>query len=62
MSFLGGKGAEGLRALDDGRDGEVNGEKVEMAVRASEGLEGTRALIAGVGFVLGVVGLWGDGV
>ncbi|KAF4553446.1 putative autophagy-related protein 33 [Elsinoe fawcettii] len=39
----------------------VNGEMVEKRVRAAQIKEIRRAVIGGVAFALGVVGLWGDG-
>lgn len=39
----------------------VNGEMVERDVVASQKREGSRVLISAVGFVLAVVGIWGDG-
>ncbi|GAB7346020.1 hypothetical protein MBLNU457_4791t1 [Dothideomycetes sp. NU457] len=42
-------------------EGSVNGEMVERDVVASQKREGSRVLISAVGFVLAVVGIWGDG-
>lgn len=42
-------------------EGNVNGEMVERDVVASQKREGSRVLISAVGFVLAVVGIWGDG-
>lgn len=39
----------------------VNGEIVEKRVRRAQNKEITRAVVGGVAFGLGVVGLWGDG-
>ena len=44
-----------------GGDAAVNGEMVEREVRYRQRVEGWRALVAGFGFVMGVVGIWGDG-
>lgn len=41
--------------------GEVNGEQVEKKARDQQFIEFVRTGISGVGFVMGVVGLWGDG-
>jgi autophagy-related protein 33 len=41
--------------------GEVNGEQVEKRARDLQWLEFVRAGVSGVGFVMGVVGIWGDG-
>lgn len=42
-------------------EGSVNGEMVERDVVASQKREASRVLISAVGFVLAVVGIWGDG-
>ena len=41
--------------------GEVNGEQVEKKARDQQWLEFVRTGVSGLGFVMGVVGLWGDG-
>lgn len=41
--------------------GEVNGEQVEKKARDQQFIEFLRTGVSGVGFVMGVVGLWGDG-
>ena len=41
--------------------GEVNGEKVEGEMARERRVQGVRGLVAGVGFLMGVVGIWGDG-
>jgi autophagy-related protein 33 len=41
---------------------EVNGEKVEMEMTRERRVQGIRSLVSGVGFAMGVVGIWGDGV
>lgn len=41
--------------------GEVNGEQVEKKTRDQQYLEFVRTGVSGIGFVMGVVGLWGDG-
>ncbi|KAF1961637.1 hypothetical protein CC80DRAFT_401264 [Byssothecium circinans] len=40
---------------------DVNGEQVRQAVERMRFGEGVRAVVAGLGFAMGVVGLWGDG-
>lgn len=42
-------------------EGDVNGEKVEMEMSREKKVQAVRSLIAGVGFMMGVVGIWGDG-
>ncbi|GAB7360328.1 hypothetical protein MBLNU230_g8082t1 [Neophaeotheca triangularis] len=41
--------------------GEVNGEEVERYARGLQLGEFARCAVSGVGFVMGVVGVWGDG-
>jgi autophagy-related protein 33 len=41
--------------------GDVNGEEVEKSARDQQWLEFVRTIIAGTGFAMGVVGIWGDG-
>jgi len=50
-----GKGSDGVGSEP------VNGEMVERSVRRRQFVEGVRAAIAGAGFVVAVVGIWGDG-
>lgn len=40
---------------------DVNGEQVRQAVEKMKFTEGARALVAGIAFAMGVVGVWGDG-
>ena len=40
---------------------EVNGEQVEKKARDQQYIEFVRTGVSGVGFIMGVVGLWGDG-
>ena len=42
-------------------DDEVNGEEVEKSARDQQFVEFVRTLVAGTGFAMGVVGIWGDG-
>ena len=42
-------------------EGSVNGEKVEMEMSRERRVQGIRALVSGLGFAMGVVGIWGDG-
>lgn len=47
---------------EDGEEGgSVNGEKVEAEMRRERKVQAVRALVIGVGFAMGVVGIWGDG-
>jgi len=41
--------------------GDVNGEQVEKRTRDQQLVEFVRTAVAGVGFAMGVVGIWGDG-
>lgn len=40
---------------------DVNGEQVERRAREQQWVEMTRAGVSGLGFVMGVIGIWGDG-
>ncbi|OQN98035.1 hypothetical protein B0A48_16342 [Cryoendolithus antarcticus] len=40
---------------------DVNGEQVERRAREQQWVEMVRGAVSGVGFVMGVVGIWGDG-
>ena len=42
-------------------DQQVNGEKVEMEMAHERKVQKVRSWIAGIGFAMGVVGIWGDG-
>jgi len=46
---------------DSGDDHQVNGEKVELEMMRERKVQRVRSLIAGIGFAMGVVGIWGDG-
>lgn len=39
----------------------VNGEKVEMEMAREKKVQLVRTIVAGMGFMMGVVGIWGDG-
>ncbi|KAF7513529.1 hypothetical protein GJ744_008823 [Endocarpon pusillum] len=47
--------------VTDEDEASVNGEKVEMEMSRERRVQAVRALISGLGFVMGVVGIWGDG-
>lgn len=66
-----GKKASKKRASGDGSgdewdlvsDGDsVNGESVESEMAKERWVQGLRTALAGVGFAMGVVGIWGDRV
>lgn len=40
---------------------QVNGEKVELEMLQERKVQKIRSWIAGLGFAMGVVGIWGDG-
>ena len=40
---------------------QVNGESVEAEMTREKGIQKIRTLVAGAGFAMGLVGLWGDG-
>lgn len=52
------KERRGGRMEEDMED--VNGEEVERRARGLQWLEGARTLAGGAGFVMSVVGIWGD--
>ena len=41
--------------------GDVNGEEVEKRTRDQQWIEAVRTVVGGIGFAMGVVGIWGDG-
>lgn len=47
--------------VEEEGEGMVNGEMVEKRARERQVVEGWRAVVSGVGFAMGVVGIWGDG-
>jgi autophagy-related protein 33 len=74
VAFLGGQGVEywynglsrfpGLRSKEEGYvdvEQEVNGEKVEAEMGRERMVQLVRTGVCGVGFAMGVVGVWGDG-
>lgn len=75
MAFLGGQGVEvyynGVGRLSflrgkegefvDGEEENVNGEKVEAEMGRERWTQAVRTGVCGLGFVMGVVGVWGDG-
>lgn len=77
MAFLGGQGVEywynglsrfpGIRSKEESGyvdvdvEQEVNGEKVEAEMRREKMVQFVRTGVCGVGFAMGVVGVWGDG-
>lgn len=46
---------------EEEEEASVNGEKVEMEMSRERRVQGVRALVSGLGFAMGVVGIWGDG-
>jgi hypothetical protein len=74
VAFLGGQGVEywyngmsrfpGIRSKEVGYvevEQEVNGEKVEAEMGRERWTQAVRTGVCGMGFVMGVVGVWGDG-
>lgn len=43
------------------KDFAVNGEKVEMEMARERKIQLVRTVVSGIGFMMGVVGIWGDG-
>jgi autophagy-related protein 33 len=54
-------GSKSYVMVEDEDEGSVNGEKVEMEMSRERRVQGVRALVGGIGFAMGVVGIWGDG-
>jgi len=52
---------EQLRSTEEG-EGALNGEMVRRSVERFRVAQAVRAGVAGVGFLMSVVGIWGDGV
>ncbi|KAL2424450.1 hypothetical protein ABEF95_010527 [Exophiala dermatitidis] len=55
-----------VESRDDGNNSnssedQVNGEKVEMEMTRERRIQKVRSWIAGLGFAMGVIGIWGDG-
>lgn len=46
----------------DEERGELNGEEVKEGVKRVRAVEAAKAGVWGVAFLMGVVGIWGDGV
>jgi len=59
LNLLMDKKAKQSVAIDE--VGDVNGEQVEKRTRDQQLVEFVRTAVAGVGFAMGVVGIWGDG-
>jgi hypothetical protein len=49
------------RVYEGVADAEVNGEEVERAMEDFQSRQVARAAVAGVGFLMNIVGIWGDG-
>ena len=60
-SWKGMRNGEGEKGYVEVEGSEVNGEKVEIEMARERRVQGVRGLVAGVGFLMGVVGIWGDG-
>ncbi|KIV86324.1 hypothetical protein PV11_01941 [Exophiala sideris] len=60
-SSPGGSESGYIEVEPQGSDDQVNGEKVEMEMTRERKIQKVRSWIAGVGFAMGVVGIWGDG-
>ncbi len=54
-------GSKSYVMVEDEDERSVNGEKVEMEMSRERRVQGVRALVSGIGFAMGVVGIWGDG-
>ncbi|RMY35311.1 hypothetical protein D0865_13942 [Hortaea werneckii] len=58
---FGGKGVQPKGRVLKDEGGEVNGEEVERGAREQQLIEFVRTSLSGVGFAMGVVGIWGEG-
>ena len=54
-------GREASSGSEDVSENAVNGEKVEMEMARERKVQFVRTLVAGAGFLMSVVGIWGDG-
>lgn len=50
------------RGREEDAEGYVNGESVEREMVRERWMQGVRMGISGLGFLMGIVGIWGDGV
>ncbi|KIX09003.1 uncharacterized protein Z518_00081 [Rhinocladiella mackenziei CBS 650.93] len=62
VSSPGGSESGFIEVEPHGSEDQVNGEKVEMEMTRERKIQWVRSWIAGIGFAMGVVGIWGDGV
>ncbi|KZF22907.1 hypothetical protein L228DRAFT_261028 [Xylona heveae TC161] len=49
------------KRAEEGYAGAINGEEVKSRMEAFQLAQTVRACVAGIGFLMGVVGIWGDG-
>lgn len=56
-----GRGKGKIRGTENDADRDVNGESVEREMVRERWMQSVRTGISGVGFLMGVVGIWGDG-
>lgn len=54
-------GRETSSGSEEEKEFAVNGEKVEMEMARERKVQFVRTIVSGVGFMMGVVGIWGDG-
>ena len=54
-------GREASSGSEDVSENAVNGEKVEMEMAREKKVQFVRTVVAGAGFLMSVVGIWGDG-
>ena len=52
---------ERRRGAESGTDSPANGEEVRNSMEQFRMAQGVRAGIAGLGFLMSIVGIWGDG-
>jgi autophagy-related protein 33 len=58
---LGDSHSEGTSASDEGEEVDVNGEELRSAMEGFRLSQSVRLALAGTGFVMSLVGIWGDG-
>jgi hypothetical protein len=42
-------------------DADLNGEEIERAMEDFQSRQALRAAVAGIGFLMNIIGIWGDG-
>lgn len=58
---VGREASSGTSGSEDVNENAVNGEKVESEMARERKVQLVRTVVSGAGFLMGVVGIWGDG-